>query len=103
MSAQLRSTALWMLAALLLGTSLGVAARPINGRDPLTLSGSEYFKVRLAAARLLGRHDDRESTLRLHALLSDPHPLVRAMAQSTLDRRDLSARLCDTVAVHDAR
>ena len=103
MTPPLRSWSLWLGAALVAGTLLGATARPQRTSDPLALSGSEYFKVRMAAARLLGRHDDRASTLRLHAMLSDPHPLVRSVARATLDRRDLAASLCAPVAFADPR
>lgn len=81
------------------GGALGVGARAERTGDPLLLSSSPYFKVRLSAARLLGRHEDRASTLRLHALLSDPHPLVRLVAQSALDRREIASTLCRSVAM----
>jgi hypothetical protein len=103
MNTPLRSWSLWLGAALVVGTLLGASARPQRTSDPLTLSTSDYFKVRLAAARLLGRHDDRASTLRLHAMLTDQHPLVRSVARATLDRRDLAASLCAPVAFADPR
>ena len=88
MAKPLRSWLLCLGCAVLVGSFLGSvaqAARAERTGDPLALSSGGYFKVRLAAARLLGRHEDRQSTLGLHALLSDPHPLGLTVALTALE------------------
>jgi hypothetical protein len=101
MKTALRSWTLWIGSALLAGTALGAAARPLGARDSMTLSQSEFYKVRLAAARLLARRDDPDSRRRLEAMLSDPHPIVRRTVAATLERSAPAASRCPT-ALHRA-
>jgi len=102
MKTTLRSYALWIGCALLAGTAVGTLARPMGPRDALTLSHSDFYKVRLASARLLARRDDDSARRRLEALLADPHPLVRRTVASTLERVAPAVDPCATAALGTA-
>jgi hypothetical protein len=103
MKTALRSWTLWIGSALLAGTVLGAVTRPMGARDALTLSQSDFYKVRLASARLLARRDDDTSRLRLEAMLADPHPIVRRTVAATLERSAPAATRCRTAALDAAR
>lgn len=99
MQNEVRSWVMWVACGLAAGGALGLFARPAAAaRDPLALSESQHFKVRLAAVRLLARSEDHRSALRLHAMLEDDHPLVRRVAEHSLQRRDAATALCAPVA-----
>ncbi|MCK6573716.1 HEAT repeat domain-containing protein [Myxococcota bacterium] len=102
MKTALRSWTLWIGSALLAGTALGAVTRPMGPRDALTLSHSDFYKVRLASARLLARRDDDPSRRRLEAMLADPHPLVRRTVATTLERGAPTADRCPTAALGGA-
>ncbi len=102
----LLSWTLWIGTAAVVGSAAGTLVH-VDTRGhvytALSSSQSDSFKVRLAAVKLLARHEDRESALRLHAMANDPHPLVRRVVEATLARQDLAAALCRPVATNEVR
>ena len=79
----------FLVVALSVVVGVGVGALVRGTRfehDPMRLSRSASFKVRIAATRMLAAREDDDSQRRIRALLDDPHPLVRRVAHHALVR-----------------